>query len=320
MNVTQLIERTRDVIADRQTVAGAPQQWDDAEVLRHIVAADEDLWNLAIQLDENFGLEYATLTELGWTASDVQGGIVVGKVEDWVGHIKYIEEGIEATRPGRPTMVANFTDFAERFSDEMRGWNTATEDRGWFLGRGGTIYFTKRSTAPDPDTTRVWYLRKPPALVRFRATSGAAKTLTVDIVNDLLEANGGLGTFDIRVNAYRNITVECVSYSGNASPFRRRSIVVTSAENAHPNWDLTITDSWGSYAGTAIWETLPIWPEEHHELIALIAAKRALGKGGDATGRLAAAYDARDRRRSFMRALENRQLQQARYVHVTDSV
>jgi hypothetical protein len=67
-------------------------------------------------------------------------------------------------------------------------------------------------------------------------------------------------------------------------------------------------------AGTSTWEVLPMFPEEHHELIAWLGARRALARGGDSKQRDVILLEEQELYRDLIEGIEHRQIQFPREV------
>ena len=168
MNLTRLIEHTRDIIADNSSVHVSEKEWDDDELTRHLNNANNQLWQRADLADEYWGLDHVLLSDLLVTTAELPGNFIQIEFPSGAGipgEIVRLEEDISNTETGdeiEPTHLgqANFLkqDYVWKHDDK----------RGWFYGPANTLMFTKTSRAFDALTTRLWYKRKAPMFSRFK--------------------------------------------------------------------------------------------------------------------------------------------------------
>lgn len=318
MNVTQLIQRTRDVVTDNATEPGAPRQWEDDELLRHLNGANDLLWQVALRADQNWGLDFDTLSNLGATLTDVGGGYVrIDLPPDFytVRHIEELDNDLRASNPIRPLVVG---DPGVSLSNLLYG--LLAGERKWTPGavQGEYLLYSDRGTpTADPTRIRVWYLRKPPALVRFRSTSYPTTSIVRATIGTSDQAAvGGLGALQARPNYYRKAVVQCSSFTGAATPQGLLFLVTASASATLPAIDLTFRNAHGlvAPAAAALFEIIPAWPEESHELLAWKAAGLALAKSGDKDGKRQVDFTTTEFMQAFVDRINAREVQQPRFV------
>lgn len=316
MNVTDLIERVRDILGEQPQTATQPRHWTDTEILRAINSGYTTLWNTAHQADELWGLDFILVSSLGGITSDVAGNMTAVVFPEDLGTIVYVEEGVEAAVDGLEVVPAGLRDL---WRHKAQGWPYNSGSRGWFLAASGSgIVFTKTGTTLDLTKTRIWFIRKAPHLVRFvAATYPTTSSIRVNVVTpNALQ----LGKLSVVKDYYKNARVECIAAPtpGN-SPQRLTFVSSGWAIQAHPNFDMTLAVAHGLGAvANGTWEVLPLFPEEHHELIAQYGAYRALAKGADQAQRVNVKDDVGVLFTQFVEGVEQRQIQRPRYVNVED--
>jgi hypothetical protein len=115
---------------------------------------------------------------------------------------------------------------------------------------------------------------------------------------------------------YRNCRLECTLTALSASPLGV-SMPVAGSTLVHPNIDFVTGVPHGA-TGATTWEVLPIFPDQHHELLAHLAIFRALTKGGDQGQRAVVGQDVAQLMDQFVQDIENRQVQYPRTVNYED--
>lgn len=308
MNVADLIERVREILGEVPQSSTAKRLWTDQELLRHLNSGYETLWKKAKQADEEWGLDFFTLTALGAVQADI-GGLMIGvSLPADIDTIAYVEEGFDASTEGteivkcglrstKPYQPTRFPSYEGR-----RGWMPA--------GEGNGLFFTKTNDPLNLDKTRIWFMRRAPRLVRFTASHPTTSSLRVSVT-----AGATLGQVSTVKDYYRNTPVECtLAGTPGASPQRLRFQVSAWAIQTHPNFDMTLSVAHGMAPGSSTWEVLPIFAEEHHELIAWLGAQRALARGGDSKQRDVILLEQQALYADFIQAIENRQIQAPREV------
>lgn len=308
MNVTRLIERTRDLLGEQPQSPTQPVMWTDAELLRHINSAYDSLWVKLSLADENWGIEWFTLSQLGGVSAPVDGNMLaVGFPED-IGQIVYVEEGVDAQNTGweiPPMTIRNSwrakASFFPFWNQPTRSWMHTATQQG--------IMFTKTDLPLNLATTRVWFKRRAPRLARFTATTLNPSTLRVN-----MNTGVPLGEIFTIASYYRNIRLQCVATVGDVSPKSFSFPVASSVVTLHPNVDITFGIPHGA-TGTTTWEVLPMFPDHHHELIAHLAIYRALTKGGDQGQRAVVGQDVAVLMDQFVQDIEQRQVQYPRTVN-----
>lgn len=321
MNLTQIIERTRDILGEHQTQS---QEWSDPALLRHLNAGLDEMWRKGQQADEQWGLDYALLSDFNTTITEF--GIDRIKIqfnEPPLGRIKRIEE-TNGTYPDTeiPCVDLQFVD------QEVSAWpNLIYNKRSWWPGANNRIMFMRKTGQTlAPANVRLWFERKPPHMVRFTVVAGkhtSDKTLVVNAITGATAdpvSNAKMGTISTIKGYYNNASIECVSNAGN-SPQGLGFMVTTWAAATYPEFTMTIEPSDGFVADPGVsttWEVCPYWPEEHHELVAALGARNALLIGNDFEGKKAVDIYAGTALQQFIEVIENRQYQSGRRVRFTE--
>lgn len=314
MNVTELIQRTRDIIADNQQQAGAPKEWEDDEVLRHLNSANETLWKEALLKDEQWGIDYFLLSQLSPVVGAADHGIIGVFLPDELPNIKRVEElGNDSGYPGEEVAATSLGEMSEY----QPGWQLCDGTRrGWMpaaLNNG--IFFTDNKQTFDSTKIRIWFHRPAPKLARFTVTTyPTTSTLRFSPLTPTL------GVMLSRKNYYRNAGVFCLTVGSSATPQGKRFFVSSWDEQTHPNWDMVLATAHGLTTGSTIWEILPVWPEEHHDLLCWIAASRCFAKGGDRAGKAVVDEQIQGLYKHFVDVLTNRQIQTTRHVLPTQEM
>jgi len=180
------------------------------------------------------------------------------------------------------------------------------------------IHVTRRDTDPNESLMRVWYLKRPAPLMRFTATYVSSSAFSLNLISDV-----ALGRLTLHTNHYSNTYVTAVANGASWAGLQDMEYLVAGSGVAvHPTFGMTIDAATPlpSGSGTATFETVPDWPEEHHEYISILASAQLLEKGSDRAGLVVLQEAARKKRAEFMTALENRQLVKAREVLFEEDV
>lgn len=311
MNMTELIQRTRDILGDDPQQASAPKKWSDALIARNLSAANDAMWMQAVEADEHWGFDVYSLSSLGAVASTAQNGLIGVYLPRDMGIVKFISEQPTDLNRGLEVAARNFSEL-EDFIPGVR-W-PVTDQRSWFPGPNQQALYFTNTAAIDTSKLLVWFLRKPPPFLRFSAS--AYPTTSAITVNFLTGAT--IGKVGVQSDYYRNSIFECLTTSGSVTPQGLRFVVSGWALGTHPNFRMDLDTPHGLASGATTWETVPIWPEEHHDLLATIAAYKCLLKGSDVQQRAAIAADMQAQSHEFVQRIENRQVQWPRYVHYLD--
>lgn len=311
MNVSELIERARDIAGETQQVVGAPLAWTDAVILRHLNAAYRDVWNRLRGADEQWGLDWRTAAELGGTATQIDPtlGQIVLPCE--LGDVVYVEDlldgttGLSVAMPHLP-----MPQLRRAAQDEsVRGFSS----RAWSFGGTNNILLFSRPEAIDLARVRVWFVRHVPPLARFTVTTyPTTSSLRLSITQ-----SPTLGPKPSpETDAYRGVFFQCTSAPSGGSPERLQFQCSGWAAAAHPNYDLTLRTPHGLTTGTSVWETLPLLPAPHHEALAGLAAVRMYQAIGDVAASRAIASEAGRDLDALIKLVEQRQIQTPRYLNM----
>lgn len=318
MNITDLIERVRDILGEQPQTATQTKHWQDAELLRHINSAYQTMWAAAVKADEMWGVDLTSLTSLGAAQSEIGGNVIAVLFPEDIGTVLYVEEGVETSIDGVEVIPTGLRDMW-RYKTGSWPWNGGS--RGWFLAATNAgIIFTKTDKALDLTKIRIWFTRKPPDLVRFVAAS--YPTTTSIRVNVVTPNALQLGKLSTTKDYYKNARLECITAPTPGNPPQRLTFQVSGwAIQAHPNFDFTLAADHGLVAvGGGTWEVLPYFAEEHHELLAQLGAYRALAKGADQAQRVNVKDDVGQMFDDFVQTIEQRQVQRPRYVNLEDEL
>lgn len=188
--------------------------------------------------------------------------------------------------------------------------------RGWFQGTERTIFFTKQGRSPSPGTTRLWYHRAAPRLVRFEAVSKSSTVLQVEIDRSSLEDAGGLGVLIPRKNYYRNTFFECLDAGGERPETEEIGVASYDASaDGHPFWDFAVSTHTVNQ-GSAVWGSVPLWPDLHHECLCVLAADVLLDGAGEAVGKAIIQGRVTKKLAEFVNTMEQRDLSGSRFVNL----
>lgn len=311
MNVTELIERARDVAGERQEVANAPQAWTDAVVLRNLNAAYRDIWNRLRGADEQWGLDWRTLSELGGVATSIDGGIAQVVLPQELGDVVHVEESLDASSAAASAMP--HVNVATLRARAMDGPYVFGGGRTWSFGGTNNVLLITKPDGLDLSRVRVWFARHVPQLARFSVTTyPTTSSLRVSVT-----ADPALGAKPPTApDAYRGVFFQCTSAPSGGTPQRLQFQCSGWTAATHPNYDLTLRTAHGLTSGTSEWETLPMLPEPHHEALVQLGVVRMYQAIGDvATARAAAAEAGRDLD-VLIKLVETRQVQTPRFVNM----
>jgi len=307
VNVTQLVERCRDLLGEQPQSPTQPVMWTDQELLRHINSAYDSLWVKLSLADENWGIEWFPLSVLAGVQAPIDGNLIaVGFPED-LGQVVYIEEAVDAFNSGREIPPTTIREMWKSKAHFFPFWGTPT--RAWMhTATQQGLLFTKTDLPLNLATTRVWFKRRAPRLARFNMT-----TLTPSVLRLNFLTGVALGKVSLVNGYYRNSRFECTVTPLSAAPIGV-SMPIASSAGSHPNVDFTTGVPHGA-TGATTWEVLPIFPDHHHELLAHLAIYRALTKGGDQGQRAVVGQDVAVLMDQFVQDIENRQVQYPRTVN-----
>lgn len=317
MNVAELIQRTRDIVADRADDNSTIHQWDDAEILRHVNAGQDHLWSKARQADEEWGLDHALLSDFNPTFTSLPGFLIQCELGQFIDTIVYMREEITGSGQGSEIVKTRVGNAWHYKADTA--WIHPSA-RGWWQGGPRMLFFTDTSAPINATQVRVWFQRKVPHLCRFRATVyPAATTISVNRSTDLDSdpAVGGLGVLETGFSYYRGTEILCTEAAG-ADPERISFLCIGFTRGVYPIFTVTLSAAHGA-AGTTHWEVLPYFPEEHHELIAMVAARKAFLKGGDIAQAKVVSAEAGSLMEDFLLNIEQRQIQAPRSVNFLEN-
>ncbi len=310
MNVTQLVERCRDLLGEQPQSPTQPVEWTDQEILRHINSAYDSLWTKLSLADENWGVDFLSLGALGGIPLPIEGNLIAVAFPDDLGQVVYIEEGVDMTNTGWEVPPSSLRDSWRNRASFFPQWGHP--GRVWMhTGVQQGLFFTKTDLPLNLATTRIWFKRRAPRLARFTATAPSAAVLRVSLMG-----GATLGTLSTINNYYRNIRLFCTQSPLSATPFGI-SIPVARNDLVHPNVDFTLGAPHLA-SGTSTWEVLPIFPDHHHELLAHLGVFRALTKGGDSPQRGVVGQDVAVLMDQFVQDIEQRQVQYPRTVNYED--
>lgn len=305
MNVTELIQYTKDLTRDLNQ--GQNPFWSDAQVLRFLNAALRFLTQRKVESDPDALMERATFSELGMTQVPIAGSLYEYRLPDFVLEVRKIERVTDGqTEIVDVTSVAEFQNYAAQ-----RGVQGAGFVGRWFWGGDRRLMTT---ASVESGELRLWYVHRPPELVRFHATGGSATTVTASAT--ALGASG-LGVLRARPGHYIGAYLECEAASA-AAPEAERARITGFAVGTYPAVTYTVDVPWGATPASGdLFSVTPALDEIFHELLCYEAAKRMLDSEGNVTHREAISATARDLFVQFIASADYRQTQAPRYgVHI----
>lgn len=312
MNVTQLIERTRDILKERPTQSQESLEWQDAEVLRCLNAANDQLWHRARLIDEDWGVGSTLLSAFNPVEEDVDSRWLRITLDRDLPTIKAMYEKTTAgSQSWCEVYKQNIRDETDTIGSHVRH---ASGGRGFFLGKNAReLWLTKSNRSFDATELRIFFVRKPPNMIRF-LTPGTPSTTTLTVP---VTTAPSLGLWIAQPDYYAGAFVECISMPSAATPQGLKFSIGSFLPATHPTWTLTLETAHGlapSPATPHTWEITPIWPDEHHELLAILAASRALLGGSSAVERAEIGKEAAFEMAAFINNVQSRQIQLPRSV------
>ena len=312
MNVTELLERTRDILRERVGTSNASLNWQDDELLRCLNAANDLMWKKARQADENWGLATALLSELSAVATQVGERYYNVRFPRHLGTVKYMEEirsdsGITTEIPMLNIRQTRYFHNTPLLTD--------LSPRGWWPGANESeIFVTNQPRGLDLTAIRVWFLRRTPRLLRFTSSVYAA---TNQLTTDRGQAT--LGTLEGEDGLYDGAVIEHISGGAQLVVTIGNHFYVTDfSVSGSLSLVFTLNPEHGIGSGTSTWEVIPTWPEEHHELLALVAARRALLSGSSVDDRISIEREMAQEWEAFINNIEDRHYQAAHMVSWED--
>jgi len=315
VNLTDLIQRTRDVVADQATDSQSARMWSDSEVVRALNGASDAMWRRAVLADESWGLDFVTLTDLSATSVEVAGFWNQVTIPGGLpGYIKQIEEGVTTADSGQEIEFTNLGGAGYHKQDYVWKYDN---NRAWSWGPSETLMFTTNGNTFDLDEVRIWYVRKPPHFARFTLTTSAQHPTTSTLFFDPRSAVVVLGDMSTLNRYYQNCWLHCTASDETAGePAGNRFRVTGWVAGAYPNHTMTVSPA-HNVAGvqTTTWEIGFAWPEEHTDLIAFLAARKLLMKGGDAAQIQVIQAEIASLMEDYILTIENRQIQTMRSVN-----
>lgn len=303
MNTAELVQYTRDLLNASEDL----DPWTEAELLRYLNQSLKYLYARKIESDPASLAEYGTFSGLGMSFTAIDGGLWEGRVPDFV----VAKLKVEKVNGGYATEVG-VQDIQNYHVESAYGSPTIATNACWIEGGNRRILLNE-----EPDTTawRLWYVRRPPDLVRLYAYGGTTTTITANVT-----AAHALGTQSKIEGYYVGAFVEITS-AGSAPPEGERSRITGYTKGTYPTFTFTL-DTTLSAATTSndVVDMIPAIDELHHELLCYMAASRALDKEGNSAQKAAISDTAKDLYAQFLTSGETRQLQTVRRMEYSGAI
>ncbi len=280
MNSGSLVERIREKIDASAEVGSGP--WTNRDILGNVNAGLRFLAAHRIGVHPFAYLRVGLLSDLGAVVTSSGAGIFHVSLPDYVVRVLRLERPDTSQKLQVEARLVDTT----RSRDRRPGYDEdlLTLDQ-WVPGfQNGLVY--RGASAPTLSDVRVWYVHRPPDLVRFTAASGS--TTTVINVTDIreggedgAESNEPLGYLSALASHYVGVELEVILADGAAPQGQVRRVSAYSV-GTYPAASFTVDTAFSAAVPDgAIIDMRPMMDPLWEELIVYSGAARCLDRVGN---------------------------------------
>lgn len=301
MNLTELLQYLRiDLLdADVATSWGDTDQEQENALLRYLNRAKDFMVLRKAKSDPTFYTDVRGFAELGLEWSTVGGWSAV-TFPEYALKIRKIE--LVLPNSEEASVAVEYKHISESDGSVLFGGLRLPFLRSttWTLLGSRRIGFSGDSRNSE---FRLFFIRRQPNMLRFAVTDGTTTTFDVDV-----SAAPQRGKWEGRADYYVGGRVQVVSAADVAPQEEIRDVTAFSVQGAYPAFRFTIGEAFSApIAAGHVLEIIPPFEDEYHELLAFLAAQRAMGRESEVANQIAVSETMKQLWNQFLSSSENKQ-------------